>query len=175
MQGLGFIHDMMDLKILILFVLSKAAYPATSQQIYEMCLQDGSVSYFDVCAAIPEMVASGHLSETDGRYVITEKGKADGACTQDGIAYTVRTGAENAVERFNRSIHRSSFVKTKTTACDNGEYIVRMTLDNEAGNLISVELPAPNQRQALRVEELLQKKAENIYNLTISELFEEDW
>lgn len=174
MQGLGFIHDMMDLKVLILFVMSKAAYPASSQQIYEMCLQDGSVSYFDVCAAIPEMVASGHLCQTQDKYVITEKGKSDGAYTQDGIAYSVRTRAETAVERFNRSIHRSTFVKTKISPCDNGEYIVRMTLDNEAGNLISVELPAPNQRQALRLEELLKDKAENIYNLALSELFEED-
>lgn len=174
MQGLGFIHDMMDLKVLILFVMSKAGYPATSQQIYEMCFQDGSVSYFDVCAAIPEMVSSGHLTEEEGKYAITEKGRADGACTQDGIAYTVRTRAESAVERFNRSIHRSTYVKTSITPWDNGEYLVRMTLDNELGNLIAVELPAPNQRQALRMEELLKKKAENVYNLTMAELLDEE-
>lgn len=174
MQGLGFIHDMMDLKVLILFVMSKAGYPATSQQIYEMCFQDGSVSYFDVCAAIPEMVASGHLSEDEGKYAITEKGRIDGAYTQDGIAYTVRTRAESAVERFNRSIHRSTFVKTDIKPCDNGEYLVRMKLDNELGNLIAVELPAPNQRQALRMEELLKKKAENVYNLTMAELLDEE-
>ena len=37
MQRLGFIHDMMDVKVLILFVLSKANYPMTAQEIYEVC------------------------------------------------------------------------------------------------------------------------------------------
>ena len=40
MQRLGFIHDMLDVKVLILFVMSKVDYPATGQQIYELCLQD---------------------------------------------------------------------------------------------------------------------------------------
>ena len=65
MQRLGFIHDMLDVKVLILFVMSRVSYPATSQQIYELCFQDDCVSYFDVCAAIPQMVKSGHLTETE--------------------------------------------------------------------------------------------------------------
>ena len=113
MQRLGFIHDMLDVKVLILFVMSRASYPASSQQIYELCYQDDCVSYFDVCTAIPQMVQSGHLVEKEpDLYEITEKGKADGALTQDSIAYTVRCRAENAVNRFNRQLRRSSFVKT---------------------------------------------------------------
>ena len=65
MQRLGFIHDMLDVKVLILFVMSRVSYPATGQQIYELCLQDDCVSYFDVCAAIPQLVKSGHLLEKD--------------------------------------------------------------------------------------------------------------
>ena len=64
MQRLGFIHDMLDVKVLILFVMSRASYPATSQQIYELCYQDDCLSYFDVCTALPEMVSSGHLEQT---------------------------------------------------------------------------------------------------------------
>ena len=63
MQRLGFIHDMMDVKILILFVAARSNYPMTNQEIYELCYQDECLSYFDVCTAIPEMVASGHLKE----------------------------------------------------------------------------------------------------------------
>ena len=62
MQRLGFIHDIMDVKMLILFVTARAKYPMTILDIYEVCYQDESLSYFDVCTAIPEMVTSGHLS-----------------------------------------------------------------------------------------------------------------
>ena len=103
MRRLGFIHDMMDVKVLILFVMARVSYPVNIQQIYELCYQDECLSYFDVCTAVPEMVKSGHLKEAENEmYIITEKGKADGSLTEDSIAYTVKQRAENAVARFNR-------------------------------------------------------------------------
>ena len=73
MQQHGFIHDMLDVKVLILFVASKALYPLSLQKIYELCFQDDCLSYFDVSVAVPQMVESGHLEETgEDEYVITE-------------------------------------------------------------------------------------------------------
>lgn len=173
MQRLGFIHDMMDVKVLILYVTARASYPLTSQEIYELCYQDDCLSYFDICTAIPQMVKSGHLQETaDERYEITEKGKETGQLTEDSIAFTVRQRAENAVARFNRQVRRSSFVKTQVIPRENGDYSVLMSLDDEMGNLMTLELFAPEQRQAVRLGKLFEKKAEIIYNLTMSELLD---
>ena len=73
MQQHGFIHDMLDVKVLILFVASKALYPLSLQKIYELCFQDDCLSYFDVSVAVPQMVESGHLEKTgEDEYVITE-------------------------------------------------------------------------------------------------------
>ncbi len=175
MQRLGFVHDMLDVKVLILFVMSRASYPATIQQIYELCYQDDCVSYFDVCTAIPQMVKSGHLVEKEpDLYEITEKGKADGALTQDSIAYTVRCRAENAVNRFNRQLRRSSFVRTQVIPREGGDCSVILSLDDESGNLMTLELVAPNQRQAVRLGKLFEKKAEIIYNMTMAELLDEE-
>ena len=175
MQRLGFIHDMMDVKVLILFVASRSGYPMTCQEVYELCYQDDCLSYFDVCTAIPEMVKSGHLKENEeGCYVITEKGKADGSLTEDSIAFTVKQKAENAVDRFNRQIRRSSFVRTQIIPRENGDFSVIMSLDDEVGNLMTLELVAPDQRQAVRLGKLFEKKAENVYNLTMLELLDEE-
>ena len=175
MQRLGFIHDMMDVKVLILFVMDKVSYPVTVQQIYELCYQDDCLSYFDVCTAVPEMVASKHLRELeDDCYEITEKGRADGSLTQDSIAFSVRQRAENAVARFNRQIRRSSFVKTQILQRENGDFSVIMALDDELGNLMTLELLAPNQRQAVRLGRLFEKKAEILYNMTMAELLDDE-
>ena len=175
MQRLGFIHDMLDVEVLILFVMARVSYPVTSNEIYELCYQDECLSYFDVCTAIPEMVKSGHLKETeDQKYEITEKGRADGALTEDSIAFTVKQRAENAVARFNRQIRRSSFVKTQVIPRENGDYSVIMALDDEMGNLMTLELVAPDQRQAVRLGKLFEKKAEMVYNLTMSELLDDE-
>ena len=175
MQRLGFIHDMLDVKVLILFVMARVSYPVDIQQIYELSYQDDCLSYFDVCTAVPEMVKSGHLKELENaQYEITEKGRADGALTEDSIAFTVKQRAENAVSRFNRQIRRSSFVKTQMIPRENGDFSVLMSLDDEAGNLMTLELMAPNQRQAVRLGKLFEKKAEAIYNLTMAELLDDE-
>ena len=173
MQRLGFIHDMLDVKVLILFVTARANYPMSVQEIYETCYVDDCLSYFDVCTAIPEMVTSGHLRESEeGKFVITEKGREDGETTADSIAFTVRQKAENLINRYNRQIKRSSYVKTQIIPREGGEYSVIMTLDDEVSNLMTLELVAPDERQAVRLARLFATKAENGYNLTMTELLD---
>ena len=166
---------MMDVKVLILFVMARSGYPMTCQEIYELCYQDDCLSYFDVCTAIPELVRSGHLKALEeDKYEITEKGKADGSLTEDSIAFTVKQRAENAVARFNRQMRRSSFVKTQVIPREAGDYSVIMALDDEMGNLMTLELVAPDQRQAVRLSRLFEKKAESVYNLTMAELLDDE-
>jgi len=175
MQRLGFIHDMLDVKVLILFVMSKVSYPVSCQEIYELCYQDDCLSYFDVCTAIPEMVKTGHLAElAEEKYEITAKGRETESLTGDSIAFTVKQRAENAVNRFNRQIRRSSFVKTQTVPREAGDYSVVMSLDDEMGNLMTLELLAPDQRQAVRLGRLFEKKAETVYALIMAELLDEE-
>ena len=175
MRRLGFIHDMMDVKILILFVTARSGYPMTTQEIYELCYQDECLSYFDVCTAVPEMVKSGHLKELEGeRFEITDKGREAGGLTEDSIAFSVKQRAENAVARFNRQMRRSSFVKTHVLPRDTGDFSVIMALDDEVGNLMTLELVAPDQRQAVRLSRLFEKKAEAIYSLTMTELLDDE-
>ena len=175
MQRLGYIHDMMDVKVLILCVTARAGYPMSGQEIYELCYQDDCLSYFDVCTALPEMVASGHLRQIAGdSYEITDKGRQDGASLEDSIAFTVKQKAEAAVARFNRQLRRSSFIKTQVIPRQGGDYSVIMALDDEKGNLMTLELLAPDQRQAVRLGKLFQKKAEMLYNLTMTELLDEE-
>ena len=175
MRRLGFIHDMMDVKVLILFVMARVSYPVTSQQIYELCYQDDCLSYFDVCTAIPEMVKTGHLNQLEeDKFEITQKGKDACALTEDSIAFTVKQKVENAGARFNRQLRRSSFVKTQVLQRTTGDYSVNMSLDDELGNLMTLELFAPDQRQAVRLGKLFEKKAEAVYNLTMTELLDEE-
>ncbi len=175
MQRLGFIHDMMDVKVLILFVMSRVNYPVTCQEIYELCYQDECLSYFDVCTAVPEMERSGHLQQVeDEKYQITPKGKETGSLTEDSIAFTVKQKAENAVVRFNRQIRRSSFVRTQVVKREQGDHSVIMSLDDEMGNLMTLELLAPDSRQAMRLAKLFESKAENVYNLIMTELLDEE-
>ncbi len=175
MQRLGFIHDMMDVKVLILFVMSRVEYPVGVQQIYELCYQDDCLSYFDVCTALPEMVASGHLQALENEtYAVTPKGKETAGLTEDSIAFTVKQKAENAVVRYNRQIRRSSFVRTQVMRREQGDYSVIMSLDDAAGNLMTLEMLAPDSRQASHLAKRYESRAEAVYGLIMAELLDDE-
>ena len=177
MQRLGFIHDMLDVKVLILFVTARSNYPLSPQEIYELCYQDDCLSYFDVCTAVPEMAASGHLQESaaePGKYEITAKGREAGQLTEDSVAFTVKQKAETAVQRYNRHLRRSSLVKTQVITREDGSSAVIMSLNDEVGQLMTLELQAPNSRNAAHLAKLFESKAENVYSLIMMELLDED-
>lgn len=176
MQRLGFIHNMMDVKVLILYVTARSDYPLTVQEVYELCYQDDCLSYFDVCTAIPQMITTGHLSENeDGKIVITEKGREAGELTADSIAFTVKQKAEAAVAQYNRQIRRSSYIKTQVVSRENDTHSVIMALDDDKGNLMTLELTAPNRSQAVRLGKLFETKAEQLYSLVMMGLLDEEY
>lgn len=175
MERLGFIRDMMDVKVLILFVAARLKNPATVQEIYELCYQDERLSYFDVCAAVPDLVETGHMQQVGSdRYVITEKGRTNGAVTEDSIAFPVKERAGKAVDRFNREQRRSRFVKTQIVPGKDGEVIAKMQLDDEKGKLMRLELMAPDQPQAAKITRSFKRNAELIYNLIMEDLLDDE-
>ncbi len=174
MERHGFIRDMMEVKALILYITARAKYPATVLEIYDLCYQDECLSYFDVCTAVPELVQSGHLQELEtGQYVITDKGRADGAETENSVAYSVRQRAGEAVEEFNRQTRRSGFVKAQVLPADNG-YTVQMSLSDELGPLMRLEMSAPGKQTAQRIARSFEEKAERLYNLNMKALLDDE-
>ncbi len=171
----GFIQDMLDVKVLILFVMSRVMYPVDLQKIYELSYQDDRLSYFDLAQAVPQMVETGHLEEIEeGRFTITEKGKETCKVTEDAIAYPVMQRAQAAVDRFNREVRRSSFVKSTIEQREGGDFSVMLTLNDEVSDLLRMELMAPTQKQAYRLAKAFSEKAEIIYRNIMDSLLSEN-
>ena len=174
MERHGFIRDMMDVKVLVLYVTARVSVPLTVQEIYELCYQDDKLTYFDVCDAVPFLVRSGHLEEKENAtYIITEKGRENGALTEDSVAYPVRERAKRATDRFNRERRRSAYVKTEILSGENGEYTARLMLDDTRGRLMTLELMAPSQSQAALMARSFQENAEVVYRLLLEDLLED--
>jgi len=174
MQRNGFLHDILDVKILILYVMSLVEEPVSAQEIYELCYQDESLSYFDVQEAIPQMVETGHLEEKEpGLYVITDKGRETEEITQDTVAFPVKQRAKTAVERLNRTTKREQFLRSEIVKRENGECVVVMGLDDLQGPLMNLELTVPNLHQARKLEAAYRRNAEAIYQSVMIGLLEE--
>lgn len=175
MEQHGFIQDMLDVKVLILFVTANAAYPLSQQKIYELCYQDDKLSYFDVSIAVPQMVESGHLTEVEhDQFVISEKGREAESVTEDAIAYPVMCRARAAVERYNQEMQRDRLIKTEIVPHESGEISVKMQLDDEMGRLMNLELIAPSQKQAKVLEQAFHKNADKLFRMIMTELLNEE-
>ena len=174
MERHGFIHDILDVKILILYVMSLVEGPVSAQTIYELCYQDECLSYFDVQEAIPQMVETGHLEKMkDGFYAITDKGRETEEITEDSIAFPVKQRARTAAEKLNRTTKREQFIRTDIQKRENDEYVVVMGLDDLQGPLMNLELTVPNLQQARKLEAAYRKNAEAVYQSVMIGLLEE--
>ena len=170
----GFINGMLDVKLLILYITDRLLYPVDLQKLYELCVQDDKLSYFDVMQAVPQMVESGHLEQTDQGYVITAKGRETAAITQESLAYPVAQRAQRAVERFNREVRRESFVRTEVLEQPGGDALAVMHLDDELGNLYTLEYSCPSARQAAFLTKAFPAKADKLYQLITETLLAKD-
>jgi len=174
MERHGYIHDLMDVKVLILYVLAQLETPVSAQKVYELCYHDELLSYFDVYQALPEMVRTGHLeTPSEDRYLITEKGREAEALTHDSLPFTVRERARVAVERYEYQLQRERLMRSEIKKLESGEFMVVMGLDDPQGCIMNLELLAPTLRQARRLEAAFRKNAEAVYQSVMIGLLEE--
>lgn len=160
----GFIRDILDVKVLILYVMALVKTPVTSDTIYALCYQDECLSYFDVMEALPQLVESGHLETHNGRYIITEKGRQQGAFTADSIAYPVLERAERAAIEYNEQIRQSGGINIEVTEHGPGEFTAGMTITDGSYTLMRLELPAPNRAQAEALAAAFRNHSDRIYS-----------
>ena len=55
-MAMGFIQDELDLKLLVMYIISRAAAPITFLQLYEIALCDAGVDYFSLNQAVQHLV-----------------------------------------------------------------------------------------------------------------------
>ena len=82
--------------------------------------------------------------------------------------------ARAVVERYNRDVRRSSFVKTEIRQRECGDFTVQMSLNDEVSDLLRLELMAPTQKQAHRLAGAFSRNAETIYRLVMDQLLSEE-
>ena len=165
----GFIHDMLDVKKLILFVTEKLLYPVSEQKLFSLCMQDDKLSYFQVMEAIPQMVESDLLAESKDGLTITDHGREIASITNNALALPVRQRAEKAVDRYNREVRRDSFIRTEVLDQPNGEALAVLHLDSEVGSLMTIEYVCPTSHHAAQLARVFPERANQLYR-TVTEI-----
>lgn len=160
----GYIHDKLDLKMLELYLLARAAGPIGPDTLADLVLRHEGVEYFDFAEATAELVDSGHLELREEGYVITEKGRKNSETCESSLPYSVRRRCGQDLAPVNAALRRSAQVRGEKLPQADGSVVARMSLDDAGGSLLTIELLCPDDRRAERLIAAFRARPEQVYN-----------
>lgn len=164
MDSAGLIHDKLDIKILILYVLRRLTEPVDMELLAELCLFDRGIMWFDFADCISELVETGHVEEAPAGYSITEKGDRNGAAIESSIPYTVRREADKLLRPVAAAQRRNSMISASHSVQADGGCMVELGLSDGVGEIFSLSLLASGEEQAEKMEKTFRADAEGFYN-----------
>lgn len=163
MPPIGFIQDDLDLKLLVLYIMDRAAGPITFLQLFELALCDAGVDYFSLAQAVDHMVATGQLTKEEDRYAITEKGRRNSQICEGGLPRSVRRHCDDNLIQVNAALRRESQVLARIMDREDGTATLCLSLEDDSSPLLHLALLSPGREQAERWAEAFQSDPSALY------------
>jgi len=172
MDRFGFIHEKLDIKILILFILRRLPGFVDPETLGELCQCDDGIGYFDYSDCLSELVESGHIEQSEDGYKITEKGARNADTVGNSLPYSVRSKALKLIIPVEERLSREAMIVAKH---DNGPdgCTVHLAMSDGKGEIISLKLLCAGDEQAKVIEKNFKRNAEKCYQRILELLTEE--
>ncbi|MGI5985726.1 MAG: DUF4364 family protein [Clostridiales bacterium] len=174
MDRLGFIHEKLDIKILILYVLRRLPKPVSFETLSDLVMIDDGFDYFEYSQCLAELVDTGHVEQNENSYKITEIGAVHGDTVESSIPYSVRLKAERNARPLIEKMRRDALIGTSHELLKNGGCNVKLSLSDGIGDIISLSILSSDEEQAKKIEKYFREDAENIYHKIVNLLTAEE-
>ena len=171
MDNLGFIHEKLDIKILILFVLRRLPGEVDPETLLELCQCDEGIGYFDYSDCLNELVESEHITETEDGYTITEKGIRNADAVESSLPYSVRSKALRLLAPVEEQMRRAAMLTARHTVNEDG-CVVELAMEDGKGEVMHLKLLCSGEEQARGIEKRFRKDAEGVYQRVMELLCE---
>lgn len=174
MTRIGYIQNDLDLKLLVLYIMNRAAAPITFNQLLDLSLCDAGVDYFSLTQAVNHLVETEHLSAQGERYFITEKGRHNCQICEETLPFSIRRRCDENLIAVNELLRREAQIRGDLLPREDGTFTVRLALDDDAGNLFSLDLLVPSRKQGEQLISRFKSGPEAFYNSLLAGLFPEN-
>lgn len=170
----GFIHNKLDIKLLILYLTSRLAGPVDFPTLTDLTMCDDGVDYFQYAEAVSELIASGHLQREDEMYSITDKGIRNISAGESSLSPVIRKRCDQRIVPLNNAIYHKAQVQASVTGNDETGWQVKLSLSDESSPLFSLDLWAPSAETAEQIARQFREYPERTYNGILGVLFSEN-
>lgn len=172
MDNFGFIHEKLDIKILILYILRRLPYTVEPETLQELCQCDGGIGYFDYSDCLSELVDTGHVTEDDEGYRITSKGAKNADAVESSLPFSVRAKASKLLAPVAERLSRAAMLTARHEDTESG-CMVELARSDGKGEVMHLRLLCTGEDQARQIEKSFRRRAEAIYQDIAALLTEE--
>ena len=162
MDRLGFIHEELDIKILILYILRRLPAPVDPVTLLELCQCDGGVGYFEYSQCLNDLVENGHIEETEAGYKITGKGSRNADAVESSLPYSVRAKARKLLAPVEERMRREAMITARHEATPSG-CMVELAMSDGKGEILHLRFLCAGEEQAKQIEKKFRRDAEGYY------------
>lgn len=174
MERYGFIHEKLDIKILILFILNELPAPVDELKLSELVFCDDGIGYFDYSDCLAELTERGQITEQDHKYQITDLGRQNVEAVGSSIPYSVRTKALKLTAPLAAQMRRASMITADHETDDDGLCTVHLSVSDGISPILDLRILAANEAAAQTMETQFKSDAESIYHKFVKILTESE-
>ena len=155
MARFGFIHDKLDIKLLVLYIMDRVAAPIDFATLTDLSMCDSGMDYFQFAEAAAELADSGHF--------ITEKGRRACAAGESSLSSVIRQRCDRRLAPLNQALKRKAQVRARVEEAPLG-FAVCLSMDDDQGSLFSLSLLSPTKEDAQRIADHFLTHPDRVYN-----------
>lgn len=170
-------HDQLALynKLLVLYMLNRAAFPLTQAQIYDFLLEKNYVNFMNLQLAITELIDTGFVtakSKLNRTYLtITPEGQQTLTYFKNRIDTSFKKEIDDFLNDNQFKLRNETSVFSDYNKVLSGDYEVRLTVKEKDATIVEITLSVPNKESAEAVCANWQKKNQAVYQYLAGQLF----
>lgn len=173
MSPVGFIQSELDLKVLVLYIMSRVAAPITFLQLLDLALCDAGVDYFSLTQAVNHMVGTGQLTLEEELYSITDRGRRNSEICESNLPYSVRMHCDENLVKVNEELRRQAQVQSKILENGDGTCTLHLQFNDVTTPLLDLDVLVPGPTEAIAMSNRFQEDPASLYHAIIRHLTHE--
>lgn len=169
------IDDKVEIRLIVLYTLSRSSRPLTAYEISHILLGSAIIDFFDIHDALAFLTDADEIymfRDTDDKllYSLTPSGKLGAESFSDKIPLEVKEYTDECISELVKEQKKQNSIIAKSVPVSYDEYNAHLELNDGKRNLLSMDIYANDEKLARTMCKSFRKNTNQIYDLILNML-----